>query len=74
MNELTVDDGLVNTNAVVGSVGGIGAGGDLNFAPLTVRRNELALGSAVTELAVNTLVVNAPFSLDQRGFCNLKCR
>lgn len=65
MHNLPIDNNLVNTDSVVLRIRRVRRSGDLNLAPLAIGRHNLALGGAVLELLVDTLLIDAALALDK---------
>lgn len=69
MHDLAINDSLMDTNAIVLCVRGIGRRGDLNLTPLLVCWHELALFSELLETGEDALVFDIAFALDEWRFC-----
>jgi hypothetical protein len=66
MHNLAIDNNLMCTDSVLHSISWVGAGSDLNFAPLLVGWDKLPLGSEILEFSVDTLFLDTSLSLDER--------
>lgn len=67
MHDLSINHDLVHTNAVVYLVCRVRRGGNLNFTPLLVRRNESTFRGKPLELFIDTLLFDTSFTLNERG-------
>lgn len=66
MHKLAINQNLISTDSVAYSICGICNSRDLDLAPLTICRDELALRCALLELGVDALVFDAALALDKR--------
>lgn len=65
MHQLSVNDRLVHSHAIVLSICRVGSRRDLNLTPLPVRGGKLATSGSLFEFFVDALFFDTTFTLDE---------